>query len=335
MIISKTPYRISFFGGGSDYPSWYLKNGGLVISATINKYIYISCRSLPPYFRHKHRISYSKIEQVKEIKDIKHSVVKSLLENYKTKIKNEGLEIHYDGDFPSRSGVGSSSAFVVGLINVLRKYYKSKISKKILADQSLYLEQKVLKETVGSQDQVAAAFGGFNEIKFYKSGKYQVKNLISDKKQLSELEKRLVLVFVGVRGKNKKANDIAKSYVNKLNNKKKKNINEIIKHARKAKKYLLNRDYDSFGRLLHETWLMKRNLSKSMTSSKIDKLYNLGMKNGALGGKLLGAGSAGYLLFYVKKGERDRFLKQFKNNITINIKFENKGSEIIFNDKRY
>ena len=108
MIISKTPYRISFFGGGSDYPSWYLKNGGLVISATINKYIYISCRSLPPYFRHKHRISYSKIEQVKEIKDIKHSVVKSLLENYKTKIKNEGLEIHYDGDFPSRSGVGSS-----------------------------------------------------------------------------------------------------------------------------------------------------------------------------------------------------------------------------------
>ena len=126
MIISKTPYRISFFGGGSDYPSWYLKNGGLVISATINKYIYISCRSLPPYFRHKHRISYSKIEQVKEIKDIKHSVVKSLLENYKTKIKNEGLEIHYDGDFPSRSGVGSSSAFVVGLINVLRKYYKSK-----------------------------------------------------------------------------------------------------------------------------------------------------------------------------------------------------------------
>ncbi len=335
MIISKTPYRISFFGGGSDYPNWYLKNGGVVISSTINKYIYISCRSLPPYFRHRHRISYSKIEQVKDIKSIKHSVVKRLLESYKKKIKNEGLEIHYDGDFPSRSGVGSSSAFVVGLINVVSNYLKIKISKKKLANQSLYLEQKGLKETVGSQDQIAAAFGGFNEIKFYKNGKYKVKNLISNKKELNKLQKRLILVFVGVRKKNKKANDIAKSYIGKLNNQKKKNINEIIQHAKKAKKYLLNRDYDSFGKLLHETWIMKRNLSNSMTTPKIDKLYNLAMKNGALGGKLLGAGNAGYLLFYLKQGQRSRFLKKFKNNITIDIKFENKGSEIIFDDKRY
>jgi len=333
MIISKTPYRISFFGGGSDYPEWYSKNGGVVISTTINKYIYISCRSLPPYFKHKHRISYSKLEQVKRIKDIKHTVVKSALDKFKKKINKQGLEIHYDGDFPSRSGVGSSSSFTVGLLNVLNNFFNKKINKKELANQSLYLEQKILKETVGSQDQIAAAFGGFNEIKFLRGGKYDVKPLITNQKELKILEDRFVLVFTGVRKQSKTGNDVAKSYVNKLNNTKKNNMLEIVNHAKKAKKFLLSKNYDSFGSLLNETWKMKRSISDNITNPKIDKMYNFGLQNGALGGKLLGAGSAGYLLFYIPTKKKRNFLKKFEKFITIPLKFENRGSEIIFNDQ--
>ena len=150
MIISKTPYRISFFGGGSDYPEWYLENGGVVLSSTINKYIYITCRELPPFFRHKHRLVYSKIELIKDVSQIKHVVVKSALEKIYKDYHKKGLEIHYDGDFPSRSGIGSSSSFVVGLLNALNNFYNIKRSKSFLANQSILLEQKILKETVGS-----------------------------------------------------------------------------------------------------------------------------------------------------------------------------------------
>jgi D-glycero-alpha-D-manno-heptose-7-phosphate kinase len=161
MIISKTPYRISFFGGGSDYPAWYLKNGGEVISATIDKYLYISCRELSDFFKHKYRIIYSKTEEVKKIEQIKHSVVRLML--IKNKIKNN-LEIHYNGDLPARSGMGSSSSFVVGLLNALSNFKNVSLNKASLANQSIHFEQKVLKECVGSQDQVACSFGGFNLI---------------------------------------------------------------------------------------------------------------------------------------------------------------------------
>jgi D-glycero-alpha-D-manno-heptose-7-phosphate kinase len=180
MIISKTPYRISFFGGGSDFPDWYLKNGGIVLSATIDKYIYISCRNLPPFFRHKHRFVYSKIELVKYEKKIKHPVLNKVLNKlYKNQI-NKGLEIHYDGDFPARSGVGSSSSFTVGLLNALNYYYSIKTSKKELAYESINLEQKILNERVGSQDQIAAVHGGFNEINFFKNGNYSVKPIFNN-----------------------------------------------------------------------------------------------------------------------------------------------------------
>ena len=167
MIISKTPYRISFFGGGTDYPEWYLKNGGEVISSTIEKFLYITCRNLPPFFSHKHRIVYSKIEDVKKIENIKHNAVREALKIYKKKIKNfNGLEIHYDGDLPARSGMGSSSTFIVGLINALNSLYNIRVSKKKLSKECIYFEQKILKEIVGSQDQIAASYGGFNSIKF-------------------------------------------------------------------------------------------------------------------------------------------------------------------------
>ena len=334
MIISKTPYRISFFGGGSDYPEWYLENGGLVLSSTINKYIYISCRELPPFFRHKHRLVYSKIELIKDVSQIKHLVVKKAFEKIFHNNNKKGLEIHYDGDFPSRSGIGSSSSFVVGLLNALNNFYNIKISKSFLANQSILLEQKILKETVGSQDQIAAAHGGFNEITFNKNGKIIVNPLIKEKNILKKLENNMILVFTGVRKKSNTANYVAKTYVQKLNKNKKNSIIEIIKHAKIAKKLIKEKKFDDFGILLNETWKAKRELSNSVSSDKLDYIYKLGMKNGALGGKLLGAGGAGFFLFYLPKNKREIFLNSFKKFTCIPFKFEQEGSTIIFNDKR-
>lgn len=334
MIISKTPYRISFFGGGSDYPEWYLKNGGIVLSSTINKYIYISCRELPPFFRHKHRLVYSKVELIKDVSQIKHPVVKKVFENIFNKSITKGLEIHYDGDFPSRSGIGSSSSFIVGLLNALNNFYNFKRSKNFLANQSIFLEQKILNETVGSQDQIAATYGGFNEIIFNKNGRIDVNPLIKEKKILKKLENNMMLVFAGVRKKTKTANYVAKTYVQNLNKSKKKNINEIIQHAKIAKNLIIERNFDDFGILLNETWKAKRELSKFVSSDKLDFIYNLGIKNGALGGKLLGAGGAGFFLFYIPKNKRDIFLRSFKKFTCIPFKFEQEGSTIIFNDKR-
>ncbi len=334
MIISKTPYRISFFGGGSDYPEWYLKNGGIVLSSAINKYIYISCRELPPFFRHKHRLVYSKIEHIKNVSDIKHAVVRKALQNIFNKYSNKGLEIHYDGDFPARSGIGSSSSFVVGLLNALYNFNNIQISKKFLVNQSLYLEQKILNETVGSQDQIAATYGGFNEIIFKKNGNFKINPLITNKKTLDDLQNKMILVFTGVRKKFKTANNIAQTYVSNFEKKNKMNIFEIINHAKIAKKLLKNKKFDDFGLLLNETWKVKRSLSSHVTNSKLDYIYNLGLKSGALGGKLLGAGGAGFFLFYVPLPKKNKFLKSFEKFTHIPFKFESKGSSIIFNDKR-
>jgi D-glycero-alpha-D-manno-heptose-7-phosphate kinase len=334
LIISKTPYRISFFGGGSDYPEWYLKNGGSVISSTINKFIYISCRELPPYFKYKHRFVYSEIEMVKNLNEIKHAVIRSVLNKFKNEVffKKAGLEIHYDGDFPSRTGIGSSSAFTVGFLNLINNFFKKKISKRKLADESIHLEQNVLKETVGSQDQISTSYGGFNEINFFKNGNYEVIPLITNKNDLINLENQMILVFSGVRNRNKTANNIASTYVSTLTNDNKKHICEIIEHANIGKKILKNKYFEDIGPLLNETWKIKKKLSSFVSNAEVDEIYNLGIKNGSTGGKLLGAGGAGFILFFVPKINRIRFLRAFKNLTTINFKFENEGSKIIFNE---
>ena len=293
MIISKTPYRISFFGGGSDYPSWYLKNGGSVISTTIDKYIYISCRHLPPFFEHKYRIVWSHIENVKYINDIKHRSVKELLKYFKIK---KGLEIHYDGDLPARSGMGSSSVFVVGLMNLLNNFKGKKINKKNLAFNSINFEQNILKDTVGSQDQIAATYGGFNKIIFKSDGSFKVKPILIKKSTQRKLNNNLVLLYTGFK---RTAHNIASTYVNKLQNAKRNHILEILSHVKEAEKVLKENDLNRFGKLLHESWLAKRSLSNSITNSKIDEIYKNAINKGALGGKLLGAGGGGFLLFFV------------------------------------
>ena len=325
MIISRTPYRISFFGGGSDYPSWYRENEGEVISTTIDKYLYLSLRDLPLFFKHNYRIVYSKIEIANSVNEIKFNVIKQIIKKFKIK---EGLEIHYDGDLPARSGMGSSSSFVVGLINIFNKFLKNKLTKKELALESLIFEHQILKELVGSQDQIAASYGGFNHIKFYKNDKFNVKNYNIEDSYFNKLNNNLILVYTGI---NRTAKYVASSYINKLNNIKKKEMFELIEFVNEAKKIIKNKKTDEFGYLLNESWKLKKSISNNISNDKINNLYSEGLKQGALGGKLLGAGGGGFLLFYLPKDKHKNFLKKFKKIIKINFNFTNQGSSIIYN----
>jgi len=323
MIITKTPYRISFFGGGSDYPNWYRKFNGAVLSTTIDKHIYLSCRYLPSFFQHKYRIVWSKIENVKNINEIKHVAVKNLLKHLNFK---SGLEIHYDGDLPARSGMGSSSCFAVGLAKALLELKNKKITSYNLSKKIINFEQKIMKEIVGSQDQVAAAIGGFNKIIFNKDNSIQIKK-IKRNKNISILESNLVLFYSGI---SRTAHTIASGYVNKLTNSKKEYIKNIIEHVDEGERIIMSKNIDDFGELLHSAWILKKKLSKSISNSKIDNLYEEAIKSGAQGGKLLGAGGGGFLLMYMKKNYRKKFLKKFPKVVEVPFKFSNEGSQVIF-----
>ena len=322
MIITKTPYRISFFGGGSDYPHWFKKFQGKVLSTTINKHIYISCRFLPNFFDHKFRIVWSKIENVKKIDQIQHIVVKKLLKQLHFQ---KGVEIHYDGDLPARSGMGSSSCFTVGLLNALSEINSKRVSKKNLAKKTIYFEQKIMGEIVGSQDQIAASYGGFNKIFFGKKN-FRVQN-IKRTSNMNKLENNLILIYTGI---NRTAHKIASSYVSKLTKDKKNYIKQILDHVDIGENLLKSGDINDFGRLLNESWVLKKKLSKSITNKKIDELYNHALKFGALGGKLLGAGGGGFLLMYMKQKYRHKFFKNNPKIINIPFKFTNEGSKVIF-----
>ncbi len=323
MIITKTPYRISFFGGGSDYPSWYRKNGGAVLSTTIDKYIYISCRYSPNYFKKKYRIVWRKIENVQKINQIDHKAVKELLKYYKIK---SGLEIHYYGDLPARSGMGSSSCFTVGLMQSLCRIKNIKLTKSKLANKSIHFEQKIMKEVVGSQDQTSASFGGFNKIIFNKNGSINVKKIVSNR-NLKKLNENLILIYTGI---NRTAHKIANNYVNKLTTVKKDHINRIVSYVKDGENILNSGDVDDFGRLLHDAWMDKKALSNLISNSKINEIYDKAIEHGALGGKLLGAGGGGFLLMYMKKKQRKSFFKKFKSLINVPFNFTTSGSEVIF-----
>jgi D-glycero-alpha-D-manno-heptose-7-phosphate kinase len=325
MIITKTPYRISFFGGGSDYPSWYEKNGGAVLSTTIDKFLYISCRFSPKYFKKKYRIVWRKIENVQRVNQINHKVVRELLKYLKIK---PGLEIHYYGDLPARSGMGSSSCFTVGLMQSLYRIKKINLNKLDLAKKSIYFEQNVMKEVVGSQDQISASYGGFNKITFSKNNTIKVKKILS-KENLKKLNKNLVLIYTGI---NRTAHKIASSYVKKLTTNKKNYIKNILEHVHEGEKILMSGNVDDFGKLLNSSWTLKKKLSVSISNRQIDDLYNQAIYNGALGGKLLGAGGGGFLLMYMKKKYRENFFKKYPKIINTPFKFSNVGTEVIFKD---
>ena len=327
MIITKTPYRISFFGGGSDYPKWYNKFGGSVLSTTIDKHIYITARFLPNFFKHKYRFVWSKIENVNNLNRIKHKAVKNLLKDFKV---TKGLEIHYDGDLPARSGMGSSSCFVVGLTKNLNELFGNKISNVNFAKKVINFEQNTMKEIVGSQDQVAAIYGGFNKILFKKDKSIQVIK-IKKSKNIKELEENLLLVYTKVQ---RTAHRIASTFIDKLTTTKKDYIKKIREHVIEGEKILKSGNINDFGALLNSSWDLKKKLSASITNSKIDELYDRALKHGALGGKLLGAGGGGFLLIYMNKKYRKNFFNNNKNIVNIPFKFSDNGSQVIFKDER-
>ncbi len=323
MIISKTPFRISFLGGGSDYPEWYMKNGGQVFSTTIDKYCYISIRKLPPFFPHKHRIVYSKVETVKKIDQIQHPVVREILRDQGySKI---GLEIHHDGDLPARAGLGSSSSFTVGLINSICALKKEKASKEFLAKYAIELEQNILKENVGSQDQIAAAYGGLNKIKFGSSGKYEVIpiSVSEDKKEL--FNSHLMLFFTGI---TRYASQIVSEQMKNLP-KNTKSIEYIQSLVDEGVSILENSENIlDFGKLLHEAWQHKKSLSSKISTSAIDDHYIAALNAGAVGGKLLGAGGGGFLLLFVEPELQKKVKEALSKMIFVPFKFEREGSII-------
>jgi len=325
MIISKTPYRISFFGGGTDYPSWFKKYKGNILSTTIDKYVYLSLRNLPPYFNYKYRVVWSKVENVKNINLIQHNVVREMFKYFKL---NDGVDLHYQGDLPARSGMGSSSSFVVGLMKILLQKNKINISNQELAKKCIFFEQKILKETVGIQDQISATFGGFNKINIEKNGTFKIKKIKIDK-NIKNFNNNLILLFTGIY---RTANEIAGQYVTQLTKNKIIEMKRINEQVLEGERLLKNCDFDDFGRLLNESWMLKKSLSKVISNNKINELYSFAMQNGALGGKLLGAGGGGFMLFYMPKNLQEKFLKKInKKTVRVPFKFSNEGSTITFN----
>jgi len=325
MIISRTPFRISFFGGGTDYPAWYRENKGTVLATTINRYCYITCRYLPPFFEHKHRIVYSKIENVKDISEIMHPSARAVLQFMKIR---EGIELHHDGDLPARTGLGSSSAFTVGLLHALYALKGVMLPKNRLATQAIHIEQEILKENVGSQDQILAAFGGFNRINFNLDGSFQIMPVILKKEKLEQLQKHLMLYFTGL---SRFASDIAAEQIKNIGERKRE-LSLMYQMVEEAIKILNSStiEISEFGKLLNETWKLKRTLSSKISDPRINGIYEAACKNGALGGKLLGAGGGGFMIFFVKPEEQPRVKERLRNILQVPFQFENQGSQIIF-----
>ena len=326
MIISRTPYRISFFGGGTDYPNWYNKYGGQVVSATIDKYIYITIRHLPDFFDHKFRVVWSHIEKTKDINQIKHPPTKEILKYFKIR---QGLEIHYDGDLPSRSGIGSSSCFSVGLINAVMELKDLSKSKKIISNIAIDIEQNKLKEVVGSQDQIACSYGGLNHIKFLKKNAFKIKKIKISKRKENRLQQNLLLFFTGIQ---RTAQQVASTYVYNFRNLEQ-NLKATYEYVDIFNKILNNGQIDDIGYLLDESWQTKKRLSSIVSNDKIDYYITKAKKSGALGCKILGAGSGGFLLVYADNNLHKKIINDL-NLINIPFNFENKGSKIIFNSNK-
>lgn len=323
MIISRTPFRISFFGGGTDYPTWLENHPGASLVTTIDKYCYISCRYLPPFFDHKSRIVYSKIEAVKTVEQIQHPAVRMALSSLGIK---EGLEIHHDADLPARTGIGSSSSFAVGLLNALRELKGISRSKYQLAEEAIYLEQTLCNENVGCQDQISTTFGGLNHLRFNKEG-FTVEKVKISQERIKELESHLMLFFTGF---SRIASKVAKHQIKNIPNKEAE-LMAIYNMVIKAVDILHTGDILDFGRLLHDSWLLKRSLSDKVSTYIIDEYYKTAILAGALGGKLLGAGGGGFLLLFVEPDKQERVRKHLSHLLEVPFKFENMGTQIIGN----
>ena len=327
MIISRTPFRISFFGGGTDYPDWYRKHGGAVLATTIDKYCYITARHLPPFFEHRICLVYSKIEYCQTIEEIAHPSVREVLRFLDVQ---RGVEIHHDGDIPARSGMGSSSAFTVGLLHALYALKGQMVSKRQLAMESVHLEQDVLKETVGSQDQVLAAYGGFNHITFAPNGEISVRPVTLSRDRMQELNAHVMLFYTGIK---RTASTIADTYVSDIDDKRRqlRLMRELVDEG--VSILGGGQDLVGFGELLHEAWQAKRSLSAKVSNSYVDDIYDQARAAGAVGGKLIGAGGGGFIVFFAPPERHAAIRERLAKLIHVPVKFEFGGSQIIFFDR--
>ena len=321
MLSTKTPYRISFFGGGTDYKDWFSENGGSFISMGINKYCYIYCRTLPPFFPYKSRIVWSKIEQVLDNSEITHPVIREAL--VREKIKN--IEIHHMGDLPARSGLGSSSSFSVGILHALRAIKKIEIDKKQLAIDAIDLERNTLNEAGGIQDQIAASFGGFNYVEIKKSGDFIINKIRLPKCQRKQFEASILLIFTGIfRNSFEVAQDQIKNF-----SKRTKELEKISSITKDAKSVLDSNDFiRDFGSLLNETWRYKKQLSSKVSNSVIDEIYTEALSAGAYGGKLLGAGAGGFMVVVAPSNRIENIKNRLNKLIHVPIKIDESGTEL-------
>lgn len=324
MVITSTPLRISFFGGGTDYPVWYREHGGAVLATTIDKSCYITCRWLPPFFEYHSRVSYSRVENVAANAAIEHPSVRGCLQFMGI---DEGVEVHHVADLPARTGLGTSSAFTVGLLLGLYALRNKMRDKHSLAMEAIQVEQELLKEAVGAQDQVSAAYGGLNRINFNTDGSVDVNRVLASGERLAELEENLALYFTGF---SRIASEIAQEQVRQTPNKARE-LDEMRGLVDEAEAIVTspNRPIGDFGRLLHESWRIKRTLTQRITNPAIDEIYDAGLSAGALGGKLLGAGGGGFMVFFVPPEKRQVLRERLKKLLCIPFKFSTRGSHVV------
>jgi D-glycero-alpha-D-manno-heptose-7-phosphate kinase len=325
MAISRTPYRVSFFGGGTDYPAWFRRHGGAVLSMAINKYCYIGTGFLPPFFGIRHRIIWSHIEAVGSAAEIQHPAVRAGLAalGYDD---SEGIELFHQGDLPARSGIGSSSAFAVGLINVLTAMRGKTLDAHALAMSAMDLEQNKLREAVGCQDQIASAYGGMNVIKFERDDSFSVTPLGLDDGQRDNFEKWLMLFYTG---SSRLSSDYAKKLIN--------NLEANAQHMTRMRgmvetgaDLLHGGKIEEFGKLLHESWTLKRGLANGTSTSTIDRIYDDAQRAGAIGGKLLGAGGTGFMVFVVPPERQAAVTRALGHLITVPVSADFTGSTIVY-----
>jgi D-glycero-alpha-D-manno-heptose-7-phosphate kinase len=326
MIICRTPFRVSFFGGGTDYPVWFQDNGGAFLSTTINKYCYVMCRRLPPFFEVKGRISWSRIENINELSDIENPVVRECL---KFLSFEPDLDIHYHGDLPARSGLGSSSAFAVGLLHALHALKNETVTKGMLASEAIAVEQDYIGDTVGVQDQTAVAHGGFNHCEIDQVGRISVHPIIMPHQRLREFQSHFLLFYTGI---SRYGGTIAATKVRALKQRARE-MTRIRDLVDEAVKILHNgADFRAFGELLHEGWRLKRSLSSVVSNELIDDAYDAARRAGAVGGKLLGAGGGGFILLFAPPHCHSKIRAALGRLLQVPMQFETQGSQIIFRD---
>jgi len=324
LIITRTPFRISFFGGGTDYPVWYREHRGMVLNSTINKYCYVTCRYLPPYFDMKYLIRYSKREEVKKLNDIIHPSVRECLKFLNIE---EGIEMVHASDVPARTGIGSSSSFTICLLQSLYSLKGQIVTKRQLALDAINVEQNLIKENVGSQDQVAASFGGFNKIEFGGSQEFYVSPITIKQEKLDFFQDHLMLFFTGLQ---RNASDIAAVQIDNTP-KKKIELKAMMEMVDRAIE-ILNGDISNiknFGKLLHESWLLKKSLTKIISNSTIDMIYEAALSAGGIGGKLLGAGGGGFFLIFASPENHPRIKEKLQNLLFVPFRFETLGTQVV------